>query len=445
MGPRGEAGIIPPDLFARIARLEEHVAAARLGGAFAAVQGTRPGAPPMTHIADIGASGPEFRAAGAGGRVAETTGRPPVPSETTGATIETGRATIEPGPGRETSRTGVEVRPSAELSRTRVEAAPPAETSRPMAAPSRTAMETSRPEPSRTMERGRAMETGRPGNGSRRTDQRRRSDDDTAWHRTTETRRDNGSSLGWLWALPLVALAGLGLYFLRPTEETTPVATRDVTQQTARDTVAAIPDLKGPVLNAITALTTTFEGITDQTTATPALPKIQETARDMDRLAVQTIQLPSQARTALAEATREQIGKLNTVVDNVTALPGVGPVLAPAMASLRNRMDAIAMAPGKPMFLAYAPGEWTLLSNVYNRDVQNRSGERMGTASNFYLGPDGRLVASILSVDRQLGIGDKQVGMPFASGQFVRRDDGWHFVIDATKDDLQKAKTFETK
>jgi hypothetical protein len=289
------------------------------------------------------------------------------------------------------------------------------------------------------------METGRPGNGSRRTDQRRRSDDDTTWHRTTETRRDNGSSLGWLWALPLVALAGLGLYFLRPTEETTPVATRDVTQQTARDTVAAIPDLKGPVLNAITALTTTFEGITDQTTATPALPKIQETARDMDRLAVQTIQLPSQARTALAEATREQIGKLNTVVDNVTALPGVGPVLAPAMASLRNRMDAIAMAPGKPMFLAYAPGEWTLLSNVYNRDVQNRSGERMGTASNFYLGPDGRLVASILSVDRQLGIGDKQVGMPFASGQFVRRDDGWHFVIDATKDDLQKAKTFETK
>jgi hypothetical protein len=449
-GPRGEAGTIPPDLFARIARLEEHVAAARLGGAFAAVQGTtRPSTPPMTHIADIGASspGPEFRTAGAGERGAETfrSSESVRPSETSRMTIETGRATIEPR--RETSRSGVEVRHGSELGRTRVQAQP-AETSRPMAASSRTTVETSRTE-SRPMERSRAMETGGPGNGSRRTDQQRRrydDDDDTTWQRTTERRRDS-SSLGWLWVLPLAALAGLGLYFLRPATDDTPtVATRDTTTiQPGRDTTASIPDLKGPVLNAVNTLTTAFQGITDRTTATAALPKIQEATRDMDRIAVQTVQLPQTARTALASATRESITKLNTMVDNVTALPGVGPVLAPAVASFRNRMDAIAMMPGKPMFLANAPGEWTTLSSVYNSDVQNKSGERMGSASNFYVGPDGRLVASVLSVDRQLGIGEKQIGVAFHGGQFVRKDDGWHFVIDATKDDLQKAKTFETK
>ena len=76
-------------------------------------------------------------------------------------------------------------------------------------------------------------------------------------------------------------------------------------------------------------------------------------------------------------------------------------------------------------------------------------GTAMGTieavvpASGFFIGPDGKVVASLISVDRQLGIGDKQVAMPFAGGQIERRSDGWHLVIDTTKDELQRAQSFE--
>jgi hypothetical protein len=54
-------------------------------------------------------------------------------------------------------------------------------------------------------------------------------------------------------------------------------------------------------------------------------------------------------------------------------------------------------------------------------------------------------MASLVSVDRQLGIGEKQIAMPFAGARLERKGDGWHLVINTTKDDLQRAKTFETK
>jgi hypothetical protein len=278
-------------------------------------------------------------------------------------------------------------------------------------------------------------------NGSprRRADQDRPHEVDYTVH---ETRR-NGGSYGWLWALPLAALAGLGLYYLSDqSRDRTVTATRDIVQP-ARDTVATATDLKGPMLNAIQSLTTTMQGVKDAASATAALPKIQDAAKDVERLAIQASQMPASARTQLADGTRDQIGRLNTAIDSASSAPGVGTQLQQMASTIRGRTDAIAMVPGKPLFVTAAPGDWIWLSSVQNREVLNRAGERMGTATGFFVGPDGKLVASLVSVDRQLGIGDKQIGLSFAGGQLERKADGWHLVIDTTKDDLQRAKTFE--
>ena len=288
------------------------------------------------------------------------------------------------------------------------------------------------------------METRDP-NGSprRRADQDRPHEVDYTVHRTADTRH-NGTSYGWLWALPLAALAGLGLYFLSDQRaDRTVTATRDVVQP-VRDTVATVTDLKAPTLNAIQSLTTAMQGVKDAASATAALPMIQDAAKDMERLAMQAAQMPASARTALANATREQIGRLNTFIDTASSVPGIGPQLQQIASTLRGRMDAIAMVPGRPLFMTAAPGDWIWLSSFQNREVLNRAGERVGTATGFFVGPDGKLVASLVSVDRQLGIGDKQIGMSFAGGQLERKADGWHLVIDTTKDDLQRAKAFES-
>ncbi len=285
----------------------------------------------------------------------------------------------------------------------------------------------------------------RPSNGSarRRADQEPLHEVDYTVHsRDTETRR-NGGSYGWLWALPLAALAGLGLYYLSERPDDRAVTAIGDVIPSARDTTVAIADLKGPTLNAIGALTASMQGIKDSATATAEMSRIQDRAKDMERLAVQAAQLPASARTALADATREQIAKLNTHIDTASGIPGAGPQLQQMASTIRGRMDAIAMVPGRPLFMTSAPGEWIWLSSVQNREVLNRDGERMGTASGFFIGPDGKLVAALLSVDRQLGIGEKQIGVSFAGGKLERKADGWHLVIDTTKDDLQRAKPFE--
>jgi hypothetical protein len=383
---------LSPDLIARITRLEEYVATARLQGPFASTPAALPyTAATMPHIADLG---PDVRT--------------PMQSAEAGRAAGTGR-TLETRPAAsETSGAPASVRA--------------------------------------TVERGRTMESRTPnGSPERRAvpQPRRPGDVDLTIHRTTEARHNGTSSLGWLWALPLAALAGLGLYFLQgsPTDrlgDSTPI-----TAGTDLLPTVSAPDLQRQALAAIQSLTNTLQGVTDRTSATTAMPKIQDAAKEMERLAMLGSQLPADARTALADATRNQLGKLNTVLDNTASLPGVGPLLQPAVAGLRGRMDAIAMVPGRPLFLASAPAGWVPLSSFYNRDVQNPAGERLGTASGFYIGSDGKLVASLVSVDRQLGIGDRQIGLPFAGGQLVRRGDGWHLVIDTTKDDLQHATAFE--
>jgi hypothetical protein len=158
---------------------------------------------------------------------------------------------------------------------------------------------------------------------------------------------------------------------------------------------------------------------------------------------MQSAQLPANARTELANATRDQMASLNTLIDSASNQPGVGQVLQQIASTLRGRMDAIAMVPGKPLFLTGAPGDWVLLSGVQNGEVLNQAGERMGTATGFFVGPDGKIVASLISVDRQLGIGDRQIGLSFAGSRLERKADGWHLVIDSTKGDLQRAKAFE--
>jgi hypothetical protein len=75
--------------------------------------------------------------------------------------------------------------------------------------------------------------------------------------------------------------------------------------------------------------------------------------------------------------------------------------------------------------------------------VQNRAGERVGTVSELLLGPDGRLAASVVGIGRDLGFGERDIAIPFGSSQMLRKDDGWHFVIDATKESLQSAPAFQ--
>ena len=100
----------------------------------------------------------------------------------------------------------------------------------------------------------------------------------------------------------------------------------------------------------------------------------------------------------------------------------------------------------KSIYLTSAPDNWVSVGSTSNeyvgKDVYNRAGEQLGTIKDVLAGPDGKTAAIVINVGRYLGIGDKEIAVPFSALQRQQRDSGQRIVIDATKEALQAAPGF---
>jgi hypothetical protein len=98
-------------------------------------------------------------------------------------------------------------------------------------------------------------------------------------------------------------------------------------------------------------------------------------------------------------------------------------------------------------YLQSAPETWVSVGNApnnyVNQDVYSRTGEKLGTIKDLLVGPDGRMAAIVVNVGRDLGIGDKDVGVPYSALELEQRDGGQRIFISATKEALQAAPVFQ--
>jgi hypothetical protein len=106
-------------------------------------------------------------------------------------------------------------------------------------------------------------------------------------------------------------------------------------------------------------------------------------------------------------------------------------------------------ATAKTTYLTSVPENWASIGTAPNeyvdRDVHNRAGEKLGTIKDVLVGPDGRMAAAIVNIDRSLGIGDKDVAIAFTALQLEQGNTGRRIVIDAQKDTLQTAPAVERR
>jgi len=58
-------------------------------------------------------------------------------------------------------------------------------------------------------------------------------------------------------------------------------------------------------------------------------------------------------------------------------------------------------------------------------------------------GPDGKIGAAVINVSRVLGIGEKDVAVPFSALKTEQQASGRRIVLDITKDGLQLAPAFQ--
>lgn len=83
-------------------------------------------------------------------------------------------------------------------------------------------------------------------------------------------------------------------------------------------------------------------------------------------------------------------------------------------------------------------------SDFIGAPVTTRGGQKIGSISNLVFDQDGRIELAVIGVGGFLGIGAKEVAVPFESVKPELANSKHTFVIDATKEQIEAAPTYRT-
>jgi sporulation protein YlmC with PRC-barrel domain len=117
----------------------------------------------------------------------------------------------------------------------------------------------------------------------------------------------------------------------------------------------------------------------------------------------------------------------------IRTLAIAGMALAPvAMASAAQALSFVA---------TQSPGEQSTSSLIGLR-VENTAGDKLGDINYLVLDSSGKVSTVVIGVGGFLGVGEKNVGVPYSELKFSSKNSSQIAVVDATKDSLSSAPNY---
>jgi sporulation protein YlmC with PRC-barrel domain len=89
--------------------------------------------------------------------------------------------------------------------------------------------------------------------------------------------------------------------------------------------------------------------------------------------------------------------------------------------------------------MSTVPAHSVTVTDWYKQSVYDPSNSKIGEISDVLLSPDGKVNALIVGVGGFLGMGEKDVAVPFDAVKHETRDGKVYLTLDTTKDALQAA------
>ena len=89
------------------------------------------------------------------------------------------------------------------------------------------------------------------------------------------------------------------------------------------------------------------------------------------------------------------------------------------------------------------PANSTTVTNYYKQSVYDASDNKIGDVNDVLIGRDGRVTALVVGVGGFLGVGEKDVLVPFNAVRATTKDNKWYLVMNTTKDSLKAAPGFK--
>ena len=111
-------------------------------------------------------------------------------------------------------------------------------------------------------------------------------------------------------------------------------------------------------------------------------------------------------------------------------------------AQQRSTTSGVAM-PMAARTMAALPSNTSTVTTWYRQNVYDPSDAKIGEISDVLVNKDGKVEAFIVAVGGFLGIGEKDVAVPFDAIHATERDGKWWLTMNATKDALKGAAGYK--
>jgi PRC-barrel domain len=92
--------------------------------------------------------------------------------------------------------------------------------------------------------------------------------------------------------------------------------------------------------------------------------------------------------------------------------------------------------------LAAIPTNTTTVTNYYKQNVYDPSDAKIGEIKDVLVGRGGEVAAFIVSVGGFLGVGEKDVAVPFSAVNASEKNGSWYLTMNATKDAMKQARGY---
>jgi sporulation protein YlmC with PRC-barrel domain len=120
-----------------------------------------------------------------------------------------------------------------------------------------------------------------------------------------------------------------------------------------------------------------------------------------------------------------------------------GPPAGPATATDQSEKEvspaAASAAQENAEFATTIPADALSISTYYNEDVYDNQVNKIGDVNDILLDKQGRISTVIIGVGGFLGVGEKDVAVPFTALKVAEKNGDRYLVINASKEALEKA------
>lgn len=85
------------------------------------------------------------------------------------------------------------------------------------------------------------------------------------------------------------------------------------------------------------------------------------------------------------------------------------------------------------------PADALTISNYYKQNVYDNQNNKIGDVKDMLLDKEGRVSTVIVGVGGMLGVGEKDVAVPFSSLKIAEKNGDRYLIMSTTKEALEKA------